>query len=494
MEENNIQTIELEPYDSKSGKGFKKIFKSFSFLTFGKLIGDFFTFILFVVLSRKFGQEGVGQYSFATGLTGFFAICADFGLYSYTVKEISRHRNLFGDYFQKIFSLRIVQSTLVVLILLPLVPLLNFSITTKTIIIIIGIYQIICSFIDGVSAIFIAHELMHISGGIEASLKIITSLSALLIAFLGGDIVSSLLALPLVAIIQLFIVFIILRKKFGKIKILFSSNSLITTFKNAIPFGTSDFLTQLYGRIDVVLIGFLLGESFAGIYNVGYRTIFFLLFIPRFASITLFPIVSKLFNESKFEFQKMYNKSLNMIIIIAVPISAGLCLVAPDFIKLVFSSKFIESANILRLLSSLFLINCLSNIMEIFLMASDHQKTRVKSQWITSCVSVLTNLTLILLYNVEGAAIAVVISSLLLVTLYILKLKPIVGFPDIKSKILISSLGVLIFYSVFSIEHFSIFIIIPGAVILYLGTIMLFKNIRKNELRMILDLTRKKNS
>ncbi len=178
----------------------------------GKISGDFFTFILFIVLSRKFGQEGIGQYSFAVGLTGFFAVCADFGLYSYTVKEISRHRNSFEAYFQKIFSLRIFQSILVLLILLFAVPFLNFSSMTKTIIIIIGIYQIVYSFIDGISAVFIAHEFMRISAGIEASLKIVTSLSALSIAFLGGSIVASLLALPVFAFIQLFIVYISTKK------------------------------------------------------------------------------------------------------------------------------------------------------------------------------------------------------------------------------------------------------------------------------------------
>ena len=49
-----------------------------------------FTFVLFVVLSRTFGQDGIGQYSFAMALTGFFGLFGDFGLYNLSVKEISR--------------------------------------------------------------------------------------------------------------------------------------------------------------------------------------------------------------------------------------------------------------------------------------------------------------------------------------------------------------------------------------------------------------------
>ena len=283
------------------------------------------------------------------------------------------------------------------------------------------------------------------------------------------------------------------KKKFGNIKISLSLNSLADTFKHTVPYGMSTFLSQLYARTDIVLIGFLLGESLAGIYNVGYRIVFFLLFIPKFASITLLPIISRLFHESRFEFQKMYNKSLNMMVIIALPVSAGLCLIAPDFIELVFGSKFNESSTILRLLSFLFLITCLNNIMEIFLIASDHQTTRTKSQWIATVVSVLSNIVLIFLFGIEGAAIAVMLSSMFLVVLFAVNLKPIIGLPDIKSKISISFLGVAIFAIIFSLAHISIFIIIPGSALIYLGTIMLFKNVRENEIHMIIDLAKKKN-
>ena len=493
MIENIKDDLIEEKYDSQSGKGFKRIFKNFSFLTSGKIIGDLFTFILFVAISRKFGQEGIGQYSFAVGLSGFVAVFADFGLYYYTIKEVSKHRNSFEHYLQKVFSLRIVQSILILFILFLVVPFLDFSFTTRTIIIIIGIYQIIYSFTDGISAVFIAYEYMNVAGGIEASLKIMTSLSALSIAFLGGDIVETLLALPVFASLQLFMVILLFKKKFGNVKISFSLNSLIDTFRQTVPYGTSNFLSQLYTRTDIVLIGFLLGESLAGIYNVGYRIVFFLLFIPRFASITLLPIISRLFHESMFEFQKMYNKSLNMMIIIALPVSAGLCLIAPDFIELVFGSKFNESSIILRLLSGLFLMTCLSNIMEIFLIASDHQTTRAKCQWIATVVSVLSNLFLILLFGIEGAAIAVMFSSIFLVVLFTLKLKPVIGLPDIKSKVSVSFLGVAIFAVIFSLTHLSIFIIIPGSALIYLGIILLFKSVRENEIHMIIDLARSKN-
>jgi O-antigen/teichoic acid export membrane protein len=488
MEENNIQIAE-EVYDSQSGKGFKKIFKNFSLLTFGKISGDFFTLILFVVLSREFGKEGIGEYSFAVGLTGLFAVCADFGLYSYTVKEISKDKNAFINHFNRIISLRTIQSAAVFFVLLIVVVFLKFPAESKMIIVLIGIYQIVYSSIDGISAVFIAHEYMHISAVMDASFKIVSSLTAILIALLGGRIVVSLTALPVIAIIMFFAARIVLRKKIGKSKLIFSYDALKETFKHAVPYGTSDFLWQLYARIDVVLIGFILGESAAGIYNVGYRVVFFLFFFARFASVALFPIVSRLYHESKFEFQKMYDKSLSMIIIICLPVSAGLWLIAPKLIELVFGSAFSESAAILRILSGLFIATCVSSIMEVFLMSSDRQVRRAKRQWTATWITIILNAVLIYLYGIEGAAVAVLTCSILLVVFYLFEMKEVIGFPEVMSRLLISLLGVLAFCVPLSfLNHLSIFLMVPAAVFIYLAVILIFKDVRRNELRMFLSL------
>lgn len=84
---------------SDNTKASGRVLRNFSFLALGKVLGDFFTFILFVVLSRYYGQEGMGQYSFAVALTGLFMVAAEFGLLELSVKEMSRIPDSMMDYF-----------------------------------------------------------------------------------------------------------------------------------------------------------------------------------------------------------------------------------------------------------------------------------------------------------------------------------------------------------------------------------------------------------
>ena len=120
----------------------RKIIGNFFFLTTGKTIGDFFTFILFVVISRLFGQEGTGQYSFAVAFTGFFVVFADFGLYGFAIKELSQHIGSFQAEYGRLWILRVTLSLGVLFALVVSSPFLPFSKDTKLIIVIIGVYQL----------------------------------------------------------------------------------------------------------------------------------------------------------------------------------------------------------------------------------------------------------------------------------------------------------------------------------------------------------------
>lgn len=493
--DDEVQLYEGEEiYSSKDGSGFKKIFKNFSYLTLGKISGDFFNFVLFIVLSRQFGQEGIGQYSFAFGLTSFFSVLADFGLYDYSIKEISSRKNIFEQSYLGIFSLRLFLAFLLLLLLLLIIPFLNFSFESKLIIAFIGTFQIIYVLIDGLASIFIAHEQMFEAGLIAASSRIMTSISGILIAIFIGNLAFSLMSFPIISILQIIILIFIVNKKFGRLRITFSLKILRDTLKKTLPYGIADFFTMVFLRIDVVLIGFLVGEIDSGIYNVGYRVIFFLLFIPNFAAVSIFPIISRMYQSSKTEFQKMYNKSLNMMIVIGLPISAGLWLIAPQFINMFFGNNFAGSVIILKILSTLFLLKCIISIMSFFMMSSNKQNEYAKVRIIATIFSIIANFVLILFYGIEGAAVATLLASALLIIVSGIVLKNIVGIPDVKSKFFICTLGVGAFCVPISFfPSLSIFVIIPISVIIYLSTILLFRDTRENELKLFLGLLRINN-
>jgi hypothetical protein len=67
----------------------------------------------------------------------------------------------------------------------------------------------------------------------------------------------------------------------------------------------------------------LINAAAAGIYNVAYRVIFLLTFAPHFAATAIFPQASRLYATSHSEFKALYHNSLNLIILLGLPIYYG---------------------------------------------------------------------------------------------------------------------------------------------------------------------------
>ena len=351
-------------------------FKNAGFLTLGRSLGDIFAFLLFVTLSRVYGQDGIGQYSFAIGFTGFFAVFSGFGLYHLSIKELSRHTGSFGDYFGRILTLRLILSTAAFGVLLLAIPFLPFTRETKLVIAFIGGFQVMSQLLDGFITPFIAREEMHLAGFIEASFRATAALATIGVVIAGGSLVAALAMLPVITAGQLAIAYALINKKYGRPRLVKSGASLARLVREALPYTQSTMLVQLSTRVDVVFLGFFLGASEAGIYNVAYRVVFMLLFIPHFAAMALFPLTSRLFLDSKQELEKLYHQYLNLIIIAGLPIAAGVWLIAPDTIVIIFGDEFAESSSVLRLLAGVLLLAFLSRTMGVFLISCDRQCDR----------------------------------------------------------------------------------------------------------------------
>jgi O-antigen/teichoic acid export membrane protein len=471
-----------------------KILENFGFLTAGRVIGDAFVFLLFVILSRFFGQEGIGQYSFAIGLTGFFAVFADFGLFQLTVKEAARLSGLLGTFYGQILSLRLFLSSISYVVLLLIIPFLPFSRESKLIIAIIGAYQLMSQLVDGLIAIFLAREDTHLAGLIEFSHKAAVAVVAIAVVIAGGSLMMSLAVLPVISVGQLVVAYLIVAKKYGRPRLMASLSSLKHLLREAMPYALSEWLSQVYSRVAIVFLGFTLGVVASGVYNVAYRVVFLLKFIPFFAAMAVFPLASRLYTYSRKEFESLYHKSMSSIILLGLPIAFGIWLIAPNLITLVFGETFHDSISVLRILTWMLLFGFLTSLMGVFLMSCDRQVERTKIQWKVALLNVVGNLVLIPSFGVKGAAVTALTSEILLATLFAVRLKKVIGWPRIGSRLIMGGIAVASFCLPFIfLRSLHIGVVIPMSALLYFLTLALFKKIRRNEVRLLLSLLKRES-
>lgn len=468
-----------------------RIFRNFGFLTTGRVIGDASMFLLFVILSRTFGQEGIGHYSFAMAFTSFFAVFSEYGLYHLTIKELNRRIESSTLYYSWIISLRVVLSAAVLAILMLTIQLLPFSGQVKLIILLIGAYQLLQKLVEGFTTVFVAHEKTHLACFLDASFKLVSALGGVGVVVASGSLTLAVSVLPAITSVQLVVAYWLVAKRYCPPRLVVSPAPLIRVAREATPYAVSVLLFQIYTRTDVVMLGLFLSAAAAGVYNVAYRIVFLLSFIPALVGIALFPQASRLYTTTAKEFETLYHKALNAAVLIGLPVASGLWLIAPKLIGPIYGEAFSESASILRILSWMVFPAFLIRIMEVFLMSSDQQVVATKSHFMAACLNVTGNLALIPTLGIKGAAIASLLSQGLLMVLFAMRLKVHVGLPRVSSRMLMGGLGATVFCVPFALlPALSLLVVMPASVFLYSTTLLLFKDIRRNEVRMLVSLLR----
>jgi O-antigen/teichoic acid export membrane protein len=469
----------------------RRLFKNFGFLTVGRALGDAFTFLLFVGVSRAFGQEGLGHYSFGVAFTGFFVVVAESGLYPYSIKELSRHAGPLGRHYGRILSLRLILSLLVFLILLLAIPFVPFSLEAKIIIALVGLNRLLQEMVNGFAAVFVASEEMHLAGFLQASLGIFSALAGIIVLIVGGSLSMVMVTLVTVSFLQLFVAYYMVTRKHGRPILDGDWPTLRQILREILPYALSKFLAQLYSRTDVVILGFLVGSAAAGLYNAAYRVVFIFLLVPYFAAMALFPLASRLFLSSKQELKALYHSSLSLTILLGVPVTVGLWLVAPQLIDLLYGEEFVESVLLLRVLAGLTFLATLKSIMGVFLMSCDRQAHRARSQAVSAFISVVGNLLLITFVGIKGAAFATLLAEIVLVVQFAIYLRPVLGWPQIGSRLVMSGVAAASFFLLFTLlVSAPLLVVIPISMLIYLVVLLAFGDIRRKEAHMIKTLLR----
>lgn len=471
---------------TRSGGG--SIFRNFGLLSAGKLAGDLFTFALLVAVSRVYGEEGAGSYSFGMGLAAFFFAIADFGLSNLALKVIGRGGGDAARYFGRMLTLRLLMCAVALLALTAVLPFLPVSGADRAIAWLIGLYTVLYLVIDFLAVRHLAEHRGHVPAVVEMSLRATIAVCALLWIAAGADLVRVVAVMPALTLVHVIVFWMRVGREFGKFRLRFRAEEAGRDLRDARPYALFIGLHQLSTRTDIVVLGLVAGLASAGIYNAAYRLVFMTMMLAYFAEVSVLPAASRLHAAAKGEASALYHRTLNVILLLAVPASVGMAVIAPELIALVFGERFRESATVLRLLSILVVGVFLKNVTGAFLTAADRQGVRAGGQLVAACLNVAGTLALVPAFGTMGAAAATVVSESMTVVFFVSRLRDLHGWPRIGSRLGISVLASAAFaVPLLRYGPLPIFASVPIAVAIYFGVVSLFPAIRRDEMRSLID-------
>ncbi len=304
----------------------------------GRLISTAAMTAMSVLIARRFGSDGYGDFVKITTYIGFFYLFADFGLNAlYVQGSVEQSTSLYKPSWQQLFGLRLVMSLVLIgaalgiLSLLPHSSLQGYTPLVRWGIILLSpaiIFQATITTTNGLFQKMLRYDLSAAAQNAGSIIMLVISLVLIMIAPLSGAMVGvmSLFAGSLVtALVALYFV----RFLHEAINPKFQPNTMIADVRASLPLGLTLLFNLIYFHSDSVVLTLTRSTQEVGIYGLAYKVFELPLVLPIFFINAVYPILVRMSQKDARSSEQIFWKSLWILLLAAVIIASGLWMLAP---------------------------------------------------------------------------------------------------------------------------------------------------------------------
>jgi O-antigen/teichoic acid export membrane protein len=483
MENDELQIEENVEEVAKIGGN---VTRNTSYYTFALILQKVVSFTYFTLLARNLGAENLGKYYFAISFTTIFSIIMDFGLVSVLTREVAKEKLAAKDLLGTIVAIKLPLTLLALLCIFVGAQIAGYGQDIKILIYLSAFGAALDSFTVNFYGVIRGFHNLFFESISAVIFQIIVMTGGLVYLHLGFSLPFIFSSLLMGSIFNFIYSLIVLNKKIGvKLKVRVNRELLKKIVLIAIPFGIFAVFQRLYTYLDSVLLQHFAGNAYVGYYQISFKIIFALQFLPGAFIASLYPAMSNYWVSNREQLAVSFEKAVIYLAIISLPISLGVYALA-DKIILLFKSGYGDAIFPMQItiLATLFVF--INFPIGALLNACDRQKQNTLNMIIITVVSVALNLILIPLYKAVGASTTVLITNILMTFLGFYFAKKII---KINWQKIITAFGksflaaaIMAAAAFYLKTRFSIIIVVPLAGLLYLALIFLFRTIKREEI------------
>lgn len=375
--------------------------------------------VLFIMIGRILGPTDAGIFNL--GITFFTIVLAlsDLGLQELFVREVAPRREESGRYLANYLVMRTVLVVIGYGILFLLVYfLLPYQPETKTVILILGLSVLPEALFALFQALFVAHERLlvpTIAAVVNSSFKLGTGfwllandhpVSTIAWVIPIGSTLSLLIFLP--GLISLF------RRVPQKISSRLDGVFSLTQLRYMPGFILISTFLTLDFQLDAFLISLYLSEADIGWYGAAQTIVLGFWMMATAIRTTLYPVMARASQEAPEKLPVIYRRAHQYLLLVALPIAAGITLLARPIVRLVYADAFDATVPALQIMIWAVVFAFINVPNARLVLVRNRQQ---QAGWMTGAsmvVNVVLNLLLIPHYGIVGAATARTIATAVL--------------------------------------------------------------------------------
>lgn len=339
----------------------KKILSNTLWQVIGRLVTAFIGIFTIKLITNYLPTDLYGQYTTIFEYIGFFAIAADFGLYTIGVREMSKKDQPTDYVLGNLISLRLILITLCMgtaIIVTPFIPTYGGTLVQKFLwIVALGTGM---NLLSGILTSVLQYKMQMLYANISLVLGRLTGfayVAYIILKVSPSDVEQGfnlILYGSIITNLVILILTIFFTQKIISIKPQINREYLLKIVKHSFPYGLSIILSAMYFKIDIILLSQLTDYHQTGIYGVPLKIMEIISVIPVFFMNASLPTLTENFQNNPLKYKQISQKCITFLLIIGLPILAGGYLLSKPITYAISSPQFLTG------------YHCTNNIQKVY--------------------------------------------------------------------------------------------------------------------------------
>ncbi|MDA0524408.1 flippase [Methanococcoides alaskense] len=466
----------------------RKIAKNTTAMIVGNIFVKILALIISISLARYLGVESFGKYTFVITYLMFFSFISGFGVDQVVIRDISRNSSVTSKMMNNALFIRSITSFIAIALSVIFINLLDYPTDTKLYITIASTILLFQGLSYLFESLFQSNLKMEYSSIAMIVSKSIFVLLVVALIYKNGSLMQLILLFVFSESIRT-VISAIYSRKFTKFNFQIDTHTFKYLVKEALPFVLGSAFYIIYYRIDILMLSILEGDSAVGLYSAAYKLTDPLLFLPGALASTLMPVMSKQYIGERKNLKKTYRMGSKYIVMLMLPTTVGLYVISEKLILLLYTVEFSNSIFALQILAGTIIANSINSIQTSALAATNKQKLNLIAVAICCVINVILNIVLIPKYSYVGAALATLISVILLFSIGYYFIYKHLSMQSLNKETIkpIAASGIM-GLALFVLLELNLILLIVIGVLIYTIALILLKGFTKEDLTMVRKL------
>ncbi len=371
------------------------------------------TFLLYALVARYLGIFQFGQMSLALTLFCTFQVLSAAGVKMLITREVAKDRTRTGT-FAVTGSLVVIAASILSFGLLALfVRLMQYSPSTKSIILLLGLALLPFSLSAVCEVVFLGGERMHLIAYANVPMNTVKVAVAFLMLHEGYDLyalmILAVVAQTAVVIVEWLLLFrLTIRPRIGA-----DVPFALALIKSATPFLGMDTIIALMASVNIVLLSRMAGERGTGLYNAATQVLVPANLLCQSIVLSAFPALCKRFEPSFRQARLISERLLALLLAIALPATVGLLFLSNSVLVFLYGKKGFQSAGMaVRVMAGTIILTAITSVLTQVLLAAGRERLTFRIVAIDLLVSLVLGIILIREFGLIGAALSMLLTKI----------------------------------------------------------------------------------